>query len=238
MDHGMGLSVNPALDQTGEILKAIVAGGADAILTTYGIAQKYQDILKDVGLILRMDGGSSCLNDQNDCPELLYTAEDALRIGADAMACMGFPGAAYENQCMKNLANLAASGHAWGIPLMAEMLPGGFDPSIPNTVDNLVLTARTGCEYGADVIKTSFAGTPEEFKRVIRASYQPVVVLGGEKTKNLQDLFICLEQAMEAGAAGVAIGRNVWKHEDPERVTRALVDLVHHGKKASEIEQL
>ena len=52
MDHGMGMNVNPALDRTGEILEAIVAGGADAILTTFGIAAKYQDILKGVGLIL------------------------------------------------------------------------------------------------------------------------------------------------------------------------------------------
>lgn len=88
MDHGMGLPVNPALDKTGEILEAIVAGGADAILTTYGIANRYQDVLRNVGLILRMDGGSSSLNNDNECPELLYSVEDALKIGADAMACM------------------------------------------------------------------------------------------------------------------------------------------------------
>lgn len=238
MDHGMGLSVNPALDHTEEVLKAIVDGGADAILTTYGIAKRYQDILKGVGLILRMDGGNSCLNQENYCPELLYTVEDAIRLGADAIACMGFPGAPYENKCMKNLGQLAAQAHAWGIPLMAEMLPGGFDPSIPNTVENLTITARTGCEYGADIIKTTYAGTAEEFKKVIAASYQPVVVLGGEKTKNLNDLFVCLEQALTAGAAGVAIGRNVWKHPDPEKVTSTLVELVHHGKKAADITDL
>ena len=59
MDHGMGMNVNPALDRTGEILEAIVAGGADAVLTTYGIASKYADILRHVGLILRCDGGYS-----------------------------------------------------------------------------------------------------------------------------------------------------------------------------------
>ena len=193
MDHGMGLSVNPALDNMESVLRAIVAGGADAILTSFGIAERYQDILKDIGLILRMDGGSSQLNSDDECPELLYTVEDALKIGADGMACMGFPGSSYEHQCMKNVAKLAADGREWGIPLMAEMLPGGFSPAIPNTVDNLVLTARTGCEYGASIIKTSYAGTVEEFKRVVDASFAPVVVLGGEKTKNLQDLFVCLE---------------------------------------------
>ena len=82
----MGLSVNPAMDHTGEILKAIVAGGADAILTTYGIANRYQDVLRNVGLILRMDGGSSSLNSDDECPDVLYTVEDAVKMGADAMA--------------------------------------------------------------------------------------------------------------------------------------------------------
>ncbi len=238
MDHGAGLSVNPALDDTESVLKAIVAGGADAILTTYGIATKYEDILKDVGLILRMDGGSSILGKTSENSRLLYTVEDALRIGADAMICMGFPGAPYEYDSMLNVATLASEGHAMGLPLMAEMLPGGFDPSVPNSVENLVLTARTGCEYGADIIKTQFAGSVEEYKQVIAASYKPVIVLGGEKTKDLNGLFESLADAMEAGAAGVAIGRNVWKHPDPEKVTRALVDIVHNGKKASEIQGL
>lgn len=70
MDHGMGLSVNPALDNMESVLRAIVAGGADAILTSFGIAERYQDILKDIGLILRMDGGSSQLNSDDECPEL------------------------------------------------------------------------------------------------------------------------------------------------------------------------
>ena len=235
MDHGMGLSVNPAMDRTGEILEAVVAGGADAILTTFGIAARYSDVLRHVGLILRVDGGNSCLSRENRSPALLYTVEDALRLGADAVACMGFPGAFGEQDSMKTMAALAARGREWGVPLMAEMLPGGFDPSVPNTVENLALSARIGCEYGASIIKTAFGGTAEEYKRVIAASYQPVVVLGGEKTSELGDLLVCLEDAMTAGAAGVAIGRNVWKHEDPERVTRALVDLVHHQKKASEI---
>ena len=100
------------------------------------------------------------------------------------------------------------------------------------------MAARTGCEYGASIIKTTFTGTPEEFRGVIEASYQPVVVLGGEKTSQLSDLFVCIEQAISVGAAGVAIGRNVWKHPDPEAVTRALVDLVHNGKRAADIQGL
>lgn len=93
MDHGMGMNVNPALDKTGEILKAIVAGGADAVLVSYGIAVKYADVLQDVGVIVRCDGGYSAIpSSASGHPRLLYSVEDALRIGADAVACNGFPG--------------------------------------------------------------------------------------------------------------------------------------------------
>ena len=238
MDHGVGLSVNPALDDMEGKIKAVVKGGADAILTTYGAANRFEAALKDVGLIIRMDGGGSTLNDVDENSRILYSVEDIVKMGADAMACMGFPGSPYEYDSMKNVAYLSSEGRKWGLPLIAEMIPGGFSPAIENSVQNLVLAARTGCEYGASVIKTSFNGTAEEYRAVIRASYQPVVVLGGEKAKDMRSLFEALEAAMEAGASGVAIGRNVWKHDDPEAVTRALVDIVHNGKKASDIKGL
>lgn len=235
IDHGMGLPVNPALDDLSGTIKAIVAGGADAILTTVGIAKRYEKELEGTGLIIRMDGGGSCLNSDNEANDILYSMEEAVRLGAEAVVCMGFPGASYEHKSMKNLTELIDAGHRYGIPVMAEMLPGGFDPSIPNSVDNLVITTRTGCDYGADIIKTSYCGPKEEFQRVINASYRPVIVLGGEKVKDLTSLFECIEEAISVGASGVAIGRNVWKHSDPEAVTKALVELVHNGAKASDI---
>ena len=219
VDHGMGLSVNPELDNTGEILEKIIAAGADAILTTYGIACKYEDILQDVGLIIRVDGGCSILTNGNNAPRLLFDVEDALRIGADAVVCMGCPGAPYEHATMQNLTDLVKQGQTWKVPVVAEMLPGGFSDEPPNTPENIALVTRIGCEYGADIIKTTYSGTPEEFKKVIAASFKPVVVLGGEKTKDLPSLFDCIEIALDCGAAGVAIGRNVWKHSDPGKVT-------------------
>ena len=235
MDHGLGLPVNPALDNTGEVLAGIVRGGADAVLTSYGIALEYQEVLARVGLILRMDGGSSALWPGTENSRLLYSVQDAVQLGADAMACMGFPGAPYEYDSMANVAKLAAEGRKWGLPLMAEMLPGGFSPDVPKTVDNVRLAARYGCEAGASIIKTTYTGTPEEFKTIIKASFKPVIVLGGEQTGDLASLLGCLENAMAMGARGVAIGRNVWKHKDPEKLTRALVDIVHHGKKAADV---
>ena len=233
MDHGLALDVLPELADVGTVLSSIIRGGADAVLLSYGVAQKYGEILKGTGLIVRLDGGSTCLSNRPG-GSLLYSVEDALRLGADGVACMGFPGAENEGETLGNLAQVAAECSYWQVPLMAEMLPGGFAPDPSNTLENIKLVSRIGAELGAHIIKTTFAGSQGEFKEVVTGCFSPVVVLGGDKTNDIKGLFKTIEQALAAGAAGVAIGRNVWKSREPERITRALVELVHNQKKADQ----
>ena len=234
LDHGLGLPVLPALNNTGELLKKVADGGADAVLTSFGVAQRYEREMRGMKLILRLDGGSSMLP-KNPSGSRLYTVEDAVRLGADAVVCMGFPGASNEKESLQNLAWYASEAQKWGIPLVAEMLPGGFEGTLPMSVDNIKWAARLGAESGAHVIKTAYAGSAEEYSAVVKGSFVPVVILGGAASKDLMGLVQVVEQAMESGVAGVAIGRNVWNNKSPEKVTRALVDLVHNGKKVKDI---
>ena len=233
MDHGLALDVLPELADVGTVLSSIIRGGADAVLLSYGVAQKYGEILKGTGLIVRLDGGSTCLSNRPG-GSLLYSVEDALRLGADGVACMGFPGAENEGETLGNLAQVAAECSYWQVPVMAEMLPGGFAPDPSNTLENIKLVSRIGAELGAHIIKTTFAGSQGEFREVVTGCFSPVVVLGGDKTNDIKGLFKTIEQALAAGAAGVAIGRNVWKSREPERITRALVELVHNQKRADQ----
>ena len=234
MDHGLGLYVLPGMAETSKILTSIVAGGADAVLAGYGMSRSFASELKGTGLILRVDGGNSALSSFQTGNRML-DAEDALIEGADCLACMGFPGAVNEVDTLINVSELAAEAHAWGLPVLAEMLPGGFSSEPAKTVETVRLAARIGAELGADIIKTSFVGSVSEFRTVVEGCFKPVIVLGGAKVKNLHDLFEVVEKAMEAGAQGVAIGRNVWQHSDPGAVTAALVEIVHDERSASEV---
>jgi len=233
MDHGTGLNVLPDLNDTGSVLEKIVKGGADAVLTSYGIASRFERELFGTGLILRLDGGNSSLT-SNTAGNAVLSPEDALRMGCDGCACMGFPGAPNEVANLTQLSRYAVEAHGWGMPLLAEMLPGGFGPEPAKTVENMRLSARIGAECGADIIKTIYVGSVKEFKTVVDGCFRPLIILGGEKSSDLAGLFQVIEQAMQAGAAGVAIGRNVWKHKDPMGVVQALVELVHLGKSARE----
>ncbi len=234
MDHGLGLDVTSGMKDPGSIIRAVVQGGADAVLTTFGIASRFEKELGGTSLILRMDGGNSFLA-KNTKAELLYTVEAAVKMGADGLVCMGFIGTETETATYRNIAFLGEACRDWGIPLVAEMLPGAFGNDPPKTLENIKLAARIGAELGASIIKTAFVGTPEEFREVVESCFVPVVILGGARSGKTEQLYNTVEQALQAGCAGVAIGRNIWGQRDPAPYTAALVDLVHGGESAQDV---
>jgi DhnA family fructose-bisphosphate aldolase class Ia len=105
------------------------------------------------------------------------------------------------------------------------MLPGGFAAK-EVALEQLVVAARLGAELGVDIVKIRYAGPAEAFRQVVSACYCPVFVLGGSRQAPEQ-LLSEIGQALQAGAAGVAIGRNVWQHPDPEGMTRRIRETVH-----------
>ncbi len=227
MDHGSGLDVYPALVDPARVLDAVIAGGADAILTTPGILKRFASRLKSAGVILRVDGGNTQLGENAGAYRLLYSVEEALQWGADAVACMGFPGSPFEQETLENLAALAGQCHTWGVPVMAEMVPGGFSNVHLYTPENIRLAVRVGIELGADFVKTAYTGSKESFRSVIEHAYRPVLVLGGGKVDDARAFFTMVREALDAGAAGVAVGRNIWGHEHPRAMVAALNSLIH-----------
>ncbi|RKD34212.1 class I fructose-bisphosphate aldolase [Thermohalobacter berrensis] len=228
IDHGNIFNVLPELMKPEKIIKEIAKGGADAFLATVGLVDKFPDAFMDKGIILRLDGGMSMLGNKDKSLERIFTVEDALRLGADAVICMGFPGSKWEEKYLKNLSRNVAECNKWGVPLLAEMLPMGFEGGEGSrTDDNLAFACRLGAEMGADMIKTYYTGCKEGFRKLIESTYVPVVILGGGKRINEEKLLRDIKEALDIGASGVAIGRNIWKHPNPQRLTAAIAKIVH-----------
>ena len=152
-----------------------------------------------------------------------------MRLGADGVACMGFPGAACEGATMVNLARLASDCRKWGLLLLAEMIPGGFGRPDLHTPENIAMAARLGAEAGADAIKTAFPGSAESFHEVTEACYCPVLIHGGERKSCDAEMLSTVRDAVRSGGAGAVIGRNLWQHPDPARFTAALSAVIHNG---------
>ncbi len=226
MDHGLTEGPVQGLEFPERTLAKIVAGGADAILTSYGMATRFAHEIAPLGLILRLDVGGTKIGKMGPGAQF-YRVEDALRLGADAVAISTFPGTPEESSTMRMLAGVIADAHPWGMPVLAEMQPGGFDAG-PQffTPENVAIAARVAAEMGADWVKVPYT---TEFERVTQTCYVPTVILGGSKVNDDRGLLQTVRNAVEAGALGVAIGRNIFQADDPQAMTAAIAAMVHRN---------
>jgi len=223
-DHGQTEGPAKGMENPARALAAIVSGGADAILTSYGTARRFAQELAPVGLILRLDSGSTTLGGMRPGGQF-FSVEDALRLGADAVAVSAFPGTPDEEMSLRTLAAVVSEAHHWGLPVMGEMQPGGFNGGPEHrTVEAIAISARVAAELGADWVKVPYA---DGFDRVVNTCYVPAVMLGGAKTSDDRAMLETIKRAIVAGAAGVAIGRNIFQSDDPAAMTAAVAALVH-----------
>lgn len=228
MDHAAAFGLMQGMEKPGEVIAKVRDGGADAMLTTFGICKNFSAEIGNMSIVLRVDGGGTKLAQKPGPTSLVYDVYDALRIGAEAVGVMGMPGGSFESEMLPYLSELISQSEEWGMPVMAEMLPGGFeDPATWWTPENIGHACRIGAELGVDFIKTTYSGDPESFKNILEQVYVPIVVLGGSKSEDPADLLKGIFESIQAGAVGVAVGRNICQYKEPEKITAAIAAIVH-----------
>ncbi|RME85135.1 MAG: deoxyribose-phosphate aldolase [Caldilineae bacterium] len=225
MDHGMISGPDRGIENMAATLRRVIAGGVDAVMVSYGTARRFTEVLAPVGLVLRMDGAGTVLGTMDGPGAQFYAVEDALRLGADALCVTAFPASRHEEATLKTLAAVIRTAHGWGLPVMAEMVPGGFDSGPEHrTLERVALAARVAAELGADWVKVPYV---PGFEYVVETCYVPVLVLGGAHRPDVAATLDMVQSAMQAGARGAVIGRNIWKAAEPTEVARALADIIH-----------
>jgi DhnA family fructose-bisphosphate aldolase class Ia len=226
MDHGGFQGHGPPL---GETAAPVADGRPDAVLGNWFLARNAAGMFADAGLVLRVDGGTTDLgaHSASDVTGLLHRAEAALTIGADAVAVMAYPGSPDEHVSLVRLAELCTECERLGLPVMAEVVPGGFGKAIPWSVENISRGARIAAELGADMIKTMCPPDPLEMAAVVGSCPVPVVGLGGPKLESEDEVVELARAVTKSGAAGIIFGRNVWGSSDPARLLARLHDAVH-----------
>jgi DhnA family fructose-bisphosphate aldolase class Ia len=231
-DHGMISGPDKGIEVMEKTLADVIAGGVDAVMASYGTARRFAKKMARVGLVLRIDGAGTKLGPMDGPGAQFYTVEDALRLGADALCVTAFPGAPVEEPTLEVLARVIRQAHAWGLPVMAEMVPGGFDSGPEfRTLESVGLSARVAAELGADWVKIPYV---EGFEQVVKSCYVPVVVLGGPAKENPRQTLEMVKAAMLAGGVGGTIGRNIWQAKDPTGMAAALVSIIHRNATVDE----
>lgn len=229
MDHGVTLGPMDGLVRIQETIQAVARGGANAIVIHKGLVEMDRPRSeKDLGLIVHLSASTRMAPDSN-CKIMVCTVEEAIKLGADAVSVHVNLGTEDEKSMLRDLGAIAREAMEWGMPLLAMMYTRGPKVEKEYDVRWVKHAARVGAELGADIVKVVYTGSPETFREVVEGCFVPVVIAGGEKMENDQDILEMVKGSGAAGGAGVSIGRNVFQHRDPATLVRAICNIVHHG---------
>ncbi|WP_292462062.1 2-amino-3,7-dideoxy-D-threo-hept-6-ulosonate synthase [Methanolobus sp.] len=234
MDHGISNGPIKGLIDVPESINKVAEGGADAVLMQKGIIiHGHRGYGHDVGLIVHISASTALGPDPNDKVQVC-SVEEVVKMGADAVSIHINVGSETESDQLRQLGEVSEQCTYWGMPLLAMMYPRGKDIENPHDAELVAHVARVGAELGADVVKTLYTGDPDTFRDVVRGCPVPVVIAGGPKTNTDQEFLEMIRGAMEGGARGVAIGRNVFQHENPTKITKAITEIVHFNRSVEE----
>lgn len=197
---------------------------ADALMTTRGMVRSTVPPATRTPIVLRASGGPSVLRELSD-ERVAVSMEDAARINAAAVAVQVFIGGEFETQSVRNMTRLVDAGQRYGIPVLAVTAVG---KELTRDARYLRLATRICAELGAHFVKTYYC--EKDFDTVTAACPVPLVMAGGKKLPELDALTMAY-RAIESGAAGVDMGRNIFQSSAPEAMIRAVGAVVHDSMK-------
>ena len=179
---------------------------------------------------------AGCFTPDDRISELIATPEDAVRMGADALAVAIPVRGATEGRYIRWLTDSVNAAARFGMPVVAHIYPRDYSDGckIVFTPEEIAYAARIGIETGVDVIKIGYTGDFESYKETVRTSPVPVVIAGGPKTETLLGALEQTAEAIQAGARGAVVGRNLWGHGDPTMSARAFRGVIHDGLAAED----
>ena len=204
---------------------------ADVLMCTRGALRSVIPPSATNAIVLRCSGGQSILTELSR-EAIAVDIEDAIRLNAAAIATQIYIGAEYEHQSIKNLIQLIDTGNRVGIPTMAVT---GVGAEMKRDARYFGLATRIAAELGAHYVKSYFV--EEGFERVCAGCPVPIVIAGGKKLPEL-DALTMAHQAIDQGAAGVDMGRNIFQSDDPVAMIQAVGAVVHKKEKPQQAFQL
>lgn len=175
--------------------------------------------------ILHLSGGTS-VNPTGGTKSLVAQVEDALQIGADAVSVHVNLGVEGEGEMLRDLGAVASACERWSMPLLS-MFYVHRHGTTSTSVKDIKLAARVAAETGADLVKVSYPGSINDMREVVDGCFIPVLVAGGERINAAADIASTVRDALDGGAKGICIGRNMFQAEAPAKMLHSLAEIVH-----------
>lgn len=206
-------------------------GGANVFMMSKGFARITADtFVRDTSWAMLLSASAAGCPKSNIVVQI-GEVEEALRLGADAVVVYVALAGENEPGMIRFVGEVGRECERLGMPFIAEAEYPSAYASLEELqegygFDYLIRNSRLCAELGADIVKTNWPGDAELFAKIVEATAVPMVVAGGTLVSD-KELLTRMEQAMEAGAIGCSVGRNIFQHENPFAVTRALSRVIH-----------
>ncbi len=233
IDHGYFQGPTHKLEKPGETIKPLLPY-ADAIMLTRGVLRNCVDPEDTKPIILRVSGGATVVGEDLSNEGFIASVREAVRLNAMAMSMSVYVGGKYEHQTLLNLARLVDESEDCGIPTMAVTAVGRELEK--RNARFLALCCRVAAEVGARVVKTYYC--TEGFEKVIEGCPVPVVIAGGPKVDSELEVFEFVYDALQKGAIGVNLGRNIWQTDYPVATIRAIRGIIHENYTPKEAQDI
>jgi class I fructose-bisphosphate aldolase len=227
LDHGASLGMIEGMERFDEIIEGVAERNIQGVVLNKGFARTYGSILPlHPSLVVQLSAGTKHgLPDYNKA--LVCGVGEALRLGADAVSVHLNIGNDLEDRMLVDMGAATDEAHGLGLPVLATVQPrggqivNGLDPSL---IGHCI---RLGAELASDVVCAPYSGDAKSFGAAVTAAMAPVLVTGGPVTADFDDFLNMAGEALEAGAAGVIVGRNIFQAPDPLARLDRIIALVH-----------
>src|SRR5881628_873177 len=221
VDHGYFMGPTHKLEEPRRTIEPLLAY-SDAIMCTRGVLRTSIDPKTNVPIVLRVSGGASVIGETLTKEATTTSFRDAIRLNAAAVALSIFVGTQHEHQTLKSLGQLVNLGEDYGIPVLAVTAVG--KELEKRDARYLGLACRIASEFGAHFVKTYYC---DDFSKVVESCPVPLVVAGGPKLETELDALELAYDAIQDGAKGVDMGRNIWQSTNPVGMIRGIRAVVH-----------
>ncbi len=219
IDHGYFQGPTSGLERI-DLNILPIAPFADTLMLTRGILRSVVPPSYTRAIVLRASGGPSVLGELSN-EQIAVDMEDAVRLNAAAVAVQVFIGGEYETQSVLNMTRLVDMGTRYGVPVLAVTAVG---TEMKRSARYFRLACRICAELGAHYVKTYYI--PKGFESVTASCPVPIVMAGGKKIPEIDALTMAYN-AVQEGAAGVDMGRNIFQAESPAAMIQAVGATVH-----------
>ncbi len=223
-EHGPSADFNDQNIDPGYIMDIAVKGDFTGVVFHKGIAGKYYN--GKVPLIVKLNGKTS-LPKGEPVSTLVCSVEEAISLGAKGVGYTIYLGSANESVMLEEFGQVEEEAHEEGLPAIAWIYPRGEAVKNDTAPEIVAYAARAGLEMGADAVKIKYTGATDSFRWAVKAAgLAKVFMSGGPKAPTDESFLTQVKGAMDAGATGLAVGRNVWQNAEPLRIAASLSDII------------